>query len=187
MLSYDRIFPLRFDLAFAFCSDAEVKGDKKIRIRFQSSHYFLLYRAWLCKPLTLVRASTLGSLPKQYRTKQKKGIKPFFCLAEGEGFEPPDPRGSSVFKFYPAFVACHLLLLFNNPNCRKISVLTALLSDNSGFLLCFGTVSRSLLLLISSAFLTAFCRDFVDVKGNIFAYIGKNIKNYIDTHLHFCR
>ena len=95
---YDRIFPLRFDLAFAFCSDAEVTGDKKIRIRFQSSHYFLLYRAWLRKPLTLVRASTLGSLPKQYRTKQKKGIKPFCCLAEGEGFEPPDPRGSSVFK-----------------------------------------------------------------------------------------
>ena len=164
MLSYDRIFPLRFDLAFAFCSDAEVTGDKKIRIRFQSSHYFLLYRASLRKPLTLVRASTLGSLPKQYRTKQKKGKKPFLCLAEGEGFEPPDPRGSSVFKFYPAFVACRLLLLFNSPNCRKISGFTALLSDNSGFLLYLSIIPHSLALLIFSAFLTAFCRDFVDVE-----------------------
>ena len=85
-------------------------------------------------------------------------------MAEGEGFEPPDPCRSSVFKFYSAFVACRLLLLFNNPNCRKISGLTALLSDNSGFLLCFGIVSHLLLILIFSAFLTAFCRDFVDVQ-----------------------
>ena len=83
-------------------------------------------------------------------------------LAEGEGFEPPDPCRSSVFKFYSAFVVFRLLLLFSSPNCRKISVLTALLFDNSGFLLCFGIVSHSLALLIFSAFLTAFCRDFVD-------------------------
>lgn len=61
-------------------------------------------------------------------------------------------------------------------NYYNSSVLTDLLFDNSGFLLCFGIVSRSLLLLISSAFLTAFCRDFVDVKGNIFAHIGKILK-----------
>ena len=85
-------------------------------------------------------------------------------MAEGEGFEPPDACASTVFKFYPAFVACRLLLLFNSPNCRKISVLTALLSDTSGFLLCFGIVSRLLLILIFNAFLTAFCRCFVDVQ-----------------------
>lgn len=72
--------------------------------------------------------------------------------------------GGVVFKFYSAFVACRLLLLFNSPNCRKISVLIALLSDNSSFLLCFGIVSRSLTFLIFSAFLIAFCRDFVDDK-----------------------
>ncbi len=83
-------------------------------------------------------------------------------LAEREGFEPPDGCPSTVFKFYPAFVACHLLLLFNNPNCRKISVLTALLSDNSGFLLCLSIVSCSLVLFLFSVFLTAFCRGFVD-------------------------
>ena len=83
-------------------------------------------------------------------------------LAEREGFEPPEAFASTVFKFYPASVACRLLVLFNSPNCRKISVLTALLSDNSGFLLCFSIVPRSLLLLIFNAFLTAFCRWFVD-------------------------
>ena len=40
---------------------------------------------------------------------------------------------------------------------------------------------------IFSTFLTAFCRDFVDVKDNIFAHIGKNTKNYIDARLYFCR
>ena len=104
-------------------------------------------------------------MPK-HRDKSKDLKSPevqcFGALAEGEGFEPPDPCRSSVFKFYPAFVAYRLLLLFNSPNCRKISVLTALLSDNSGFLLCFGIVPRSLAFLIFSAFLTAFCRDFVD-------------------------
>ena len=83
-------------------------------------------------------------------------------MAESEGFEPPDALTSHVFKFYPAFVAFRLLLLFNSPNFRKISVLTALLFDNSGFLLCFGIVSRSLSLFIFSVFLTVFCRDFVD-------------------------
>ena len=83
-------------------------------------------------------------------------------LAEAEGFEPPWACTQTVFKFRSAFVAYRLLLLFNSPNCRKISVLTALLSDNSGFLLCFGIVPRSLAFLIFSAFLTAFCRDFVD-------------------------
>lgn len=87
------------------------------------------------------------------------------------------------FKFYPAFDACHLLLLFNSPNCRKISVLTAILSDNPSFLLCFGMVSHSLALLIFNVFLTV----FVDVNGNIFAHISKNITIYIDTNLHFCR
>ena len=90
-----------------------------------------------------------------------------------------------VFKFYPAFVVCRLLWLFNSPNFRKISVLTALLSENSGFLLCLSIVSCSLLLLIFSTFLTAFCRDFVDVKDNIFAHIGKNTENYIDMRLYF--
>ena len=85
-------------------------------------------------------------------------------LAEREGFEPPEAFTSTVFKFYSAFVVFRLLLLFSSPNCRKISVLTALLSDNSGFLLCFGIVSHSLALLIFSAFLTTFCRDFVDVQ-----------------------
>ena len=88
----------------------------------------------------------------------------FGALAEGEGFGPPDACTSTVFKFYFLFVVFRLLLLFNRPNYRKISVLTALLSDNPGFLLCFGIVSRSLSFLIFSAFLTAFCRDFVDDK-----------------------
>ena len=96
-------------------------------------------------------------------------------LAEGEGFEPPDAFTSTVFKFYSAFVVFRLLLLFSSPNCRKISVLTALLSDNSGFLLCFGIVSHSLALLIFSAFLTTFCRDFVDC----FAWIKKFICCFI--------
>lgn len=97
------------------------------------------------------------------------------CLAEGEGFEPPEAFTSTVFKFYSAFVVFRLLLLFSSPNCRKISVLTALLSDNSGFLLCFGIVSHSLALLIFSAFLTTFCRDFVDC----FAWIKKFICCFI--------
>ena len=96
-------------------------------------------------------------------------------LAEGEGFEPPDPCRSSVFKFYFLFVFFRLLLLFNRPNYRKISVLTALLSDNPGFLLCFGIVPCSLSLLIFSTFLTAFCRDFVDC----FAWIKKFICCFI--------
>ena len=83
-------------------------------------------------------------------------------VAEAEGFEPPWAFTQTVFKFYPTFVACRLLLLFNSPICRKISDLTALLSDNSGFLLCFGTVSRSLSLLIFNVYLAAFCRDLVD-------------------------
>ena len=89
-------------------------------------------------------------------------ISRYFYLAEAEGFEPPWACTQTVFKFYSAFVVFRLLLLFSSPNCRKISVLTALLFDNSGFLLCFGIVSHSLALLIFSAFLTAFCRDFVD-------------------------
>ena len=93
---------------------------------------------------------------------KQKGNGCCLFMAEGEGFEPPDTFASTVFKFYPASVACRLLVLFNSPNCRKISVLTALLSDNSGFLLCFSIVPRSLLLLIFNAFLTAFCRWFVD-------------------------
>ena len=59
------------------------------------------------------------------------------AIAEAEGFKPPWAFTQTVFKFYSSFVACRLLLLFNNPNCRKISGLTARLSDNSGFLLCF--------------------------------------------------
>ena len=98
-----------------------------------------------------------------------------FPLAEGEGFEPPEAFTSTVFKFYFLFVVFRLLLLFSSPNCRKISVLTALLSDNSGFLLCFGIVSHSLALLIFSAFLTTFCRDFVDC----FAWIKKFICCFI--------
>jgi len=85
-------------------------------------------------------------------------------MAQREGFEPPEAFTSTVFKFYLSFVTCRLSLLFNNPNCRKISGLTALLFDNSGFLLCFGIIPRSLSLLIFCAFLTAFCRDFVDDK-----------------------
>lgn len=83
-------------------------------------------------------------------------------MAEAEGSNPRELLTQTVFKFYSAFVVFRLLLLFSSPNCRKISVLTALLFDNSGFLLCFGIVSHSLALLIFSAFLTAFCRDFVD-------------------------
>ena len=98
--------------------------------------------------------------PHTAKTAERKTALPF--LAEGEGFEPPDACTSTVFKFYPSFVACCLLLLFNNPNCRKISGLTTLLSDNPGFLSCLSIISRSLAFLIFSAFLTAFCRDFVD-------------------------
>ena len=98
--------------------------------------------------------------PHAAKTAERKTALPL--LAEGEGFEPPDACTSTVFKFYPAFVAFRLLLLFNSPNFRKISVLAALLFDNSGFLLCFGIVSRSLSLFIFSVFLTVFCRDFVD-------------------------
>ena len=98
--------------------------------------------------------------PHAAKTAERKTALPF--LAEGEGFEPPDACTSTVFKFYPAFVAYRLLLLFNSPNCRKISVLTALLSDNSGFLLCLSIISRSLAFLIFSTFLTVFCRGFVD-------------------------
>ena len=83
-------------------------------------------------------------------------------LAEGEGFEPPDPCRSSVFKFRSAFVACHSSLISNSLNYRKVSVLTAFLSVNSGFLLCLSLVSCSLSLLIFNTFLTAFCRDFVE-------------------------
>ena len=97
------------------------------------------------------------------------------CLAEAEGFEPPWACTQTVFKFYFLFVVFRLLLLFSSPNCRKISVLTALLFDNSGFLLCFGIVSHSLALLIFSAFLTAFCRGFVDC----FAWIKKFICCFI--------
>ena len=100
---------------------------------------------------------------------------PLRLLAEAGGFEPPWAFTQTVFKFYPASVVCRLLLLSNSPNCRKISVLTALLSDNSGFLLCFGIVSRSLSLLIFSIFLSAFCRDFVDC----FAWIKKFICCFI--------
>ena len=109
--------------------------------------------------------------PNQIQTKNKTGQSPALFLAEGEGFEPPDAFTSTVFKSYPSFVVCRLLLLFNSPNCRKISVLTALLFDNSGFLLCFGIVSRSLSLLIFSAFLTAFCRGFVDCFARIKKFI----------------
>ena len=112
----------------------------------------------------------------QNQTKHKTGQRAlFFLVAEGEGFEPPEALTSTVFKFYFLFVVFRLLLLFNRPNYRKISVLTALLSDNPGFLLCFGIVSRSLSLLIFSAFLTAFCRGFVDC----FAWIKKFICCFI--------
>ena len=107
--------------------------------------------------------------------KPNSGVRFRIRLAEAEGFEPPWRCRQTVFKFYPASVACRLLVLFNSPNCRKISVLTALLSDNSGFLLCFGIVSHSLALLIFSAFLTTFCRDFVDC----FAWIKKFICCFI--------
>ncbi len=40
------------------------------------------------------------------------------------------------FKFRSAFVACHSLLISNSLNYRKVSVLTAFLSVNLGFLLC---------------------------------------------------
>ena len=120
------------------------------------------------KTETQSRAESVICVSRRYEVTDGKKIRTrfqssyHFLMAEGEGFEPPDPCRSSVFKFYPAFVAYRLLLLFNSPNFRKISVLTALLFDNSGFLLCFGIVSHSLALLIFSAFLTAFCRDFVD-------------------------
>ena len=100
--------------------------------------------------------------PSAHRNEKKHRKGAFLVLAEAEGFEPPWACTQTVFKFYSAFVVFRLLLLFSSPNCRKISVLTALLSDNSGFLLCFGIVSHSLALLIFSAFLTTFCRDFVD-------------------------
>ena len=118
---------------------------------------------FLRKLLAPARISTLESLSifSSFATK-KEGYVALFFVAEREGFEPPDSCPSTVFKFYSAFVVFRLLLLFSSPNCRKISVLTALLFDNSGFLLCFGIVSHSLALLIFSAFLTAFCRDFVD-------------------------
>ena len=109
--------------------------------------------------------TTLYAIIKTEKNKEKEPkprVRFRFLLAEREGFEPPEAFTSTVFKFYPASVACRLLVLFNSPNCRKISVLTALLSDNSGFLLCFSIVPRSLLLLIFNAFLTAFCRWFVD-------------------------
>ena len=85
--------------------------------------------------------------------------------------EPPDACTSTVFKFYPASVACRLLVLFNSPNCRKISVLTALLSDTSGFLLSFSIVPCSLVLFLFSVFLTAFCRGFVDCFARIKKFI----------------
>ncbi len=114
----------------------------------------------------LVRRTTCAtrkcSHPPRTAKKKSRLFACSFSLAEAEGFEPPWACTQTVFKFRSAFVAYRLLLLFNSPNCRKISVLTALLSDNSGFLLCFGIVPRSLAFLIFSAFLTAFCRDFVD-------------------------
>ena len=119
------------------------------------------------------RTNPRGFSPSHSKKAERKSTPSF--LAEGEGFEPPDACTSTVFKFYPAFVVFRLLLLFNSPNCRKISVLTALLSDTSGFLLCFGIVSHSLALLIFSAFLTTFCRDFVDC----FAWIKKFICCFI--------
>lgn len=110
----------------------------------------------------------------RHRERTQDAPFPLF-LAEAEGFEPPCPCGQTVFKFYFLFVFFRLLLLFNRPNYRKISVLTALLSDNPGFLLCFGIVPCSLSLLIFSTFLTAFCRDFVDC----FAWIKKFICCFI--------
>ena len=118
---------------------------------------------------------SLESLSFAVHSPKKRGLLPSRFLAEREGFEPPEAFTSTVFKFYSAFVVFRLLLLFSSPNCRKISVLTALLSDNSGFLLCFGIVSHSLALLIFSAFLTTFCRDFVDC----FAWIKKFICCFI--------
>ena len=125
--------------------------------------------------LSCARTPNGRSHPRTRSASKKRPARGRFLLAEGEGFEPPDRCRSSVFKFYPASVACRLLLLFNSPNCRKISVLTALLSDNPGFLLCFGIVSRSLSLLIFSAILTAFCRGFVDC----YAWIKKFICCFI--------
>ena len=125
---------------------------------------------------SMASGCALARPPAGFLTPHKKtGQNPVFHLAEGEGFEPPEALTSTVFKFYSAFVVFRLLLLFSSPNCRKISVLTALLSDNSGFLLCFGIVSHSLALLIFSAFLTTFCRDFVDC----FAWIKKFICCFI--------
>lgn len=124
---------------------------------------------------TLLNAGS-RELTQSTINKERPQNAPFpLFLAEAEGFEPPCPCGQTVFKFYSAFVVFRLLLLFSSPNCRKISVLTALLSDNSGFLLCFGIVSHSLALLIFSAFLTTFCRDFVDC----FAWIKKFICCFI--------
>ena len=109
--------------------------------------------------------TTIYAIIKAEKNKEKEPkprVRFRFLLAEREGFEPPEALASTVFKFYPASVACRLLVLFNSPNCRKISVLTALLSENPGFLLCLSIVSCSSLLLIFNAFLTAFCRWFVD-------------------------
>ena len=115
---------------------------------------------------TLLNAGS-RELTRSTINKERPQNAPFpLFLAKAEGFEPPCPCGQTVFKFYPSFVACRLLLLFDSPNCRKISVLTALLSDNSGLLLCLGIVSHSLSLLVFSAFSTAFCRDLVDVLPN---------------------
>ncbi len=118
----------------------------------------------------------ISAIPRLKRQEKRQSVLALpFSVAEGEGFEPPEAFTSTVFKFYFLFVVFRLLLLFNRPNYRKISVLTALLFDNSGFLLCFGIVSHSLALLIFSAFLTAFCRGFVDC----FAWIKKFICCFI--------
>ncbi len=148
---------------------------------FDSFFFCLMFSVTIFRPLTFARNyATIADRKRQIRevifagifrnNRARKRIRTLIFhqgsyahrLAEGEGFEPPEALTSTVFKFYSAFVVFRLLLLFSSPNCRKISVLTALLFDNSGFLLCFGIVSHSLALLIFSAFLTAFCRDFVD-------------------------
>lgn len=121
---------------------------------------------------SMASGCALARPPAGFLTPHKKtGQNPVFHLAEGEGFEPPEALTSTVFKSYPAFDACHLLLLFNSPNCRKISVLTALLSDTSGFLLSFSIVPCSLVLFLFSVFLTAFCRGFVDCFARIKKFI----------------
>ena len=52
-------------------------------------------RALACAP----RAAEAGEVPVGAVTHKKRSARPLFLwMAEREGFEPPDPRGSTVFK-----------------------------------------------------------------------------------------